>query len=341
MPGNKKNKITLFALGAIIIILPVVIFYIWLSTNIMPVSSKKKLFDLEIKKGATFKKVFNTLHRNKIIRSPLAARFIRWINKYKLKAGYYRISSSMSLKQILKTLDKGKEHLLKITFPEGVNASGISAILERKNFLTLAREFKIEISNKKILSRYKIPFETAEGYLFPSTYFIPKNITAKKLVEKMIQTFFQKNGKAFKSLNPEIQKQVIIMASIIEKEAVVDKERALVASVFYNRLKRKMLFESCATVIYVFDRMGITKKRLLYRDLKVSSPFNTYMNRGLPPSPIANPGIASVKAAINPAKTNFLYFVYKGNGKHHFSRTLTEHNRAKRNYKRYILKKKN
>ncbi|HCL58119.1 MAG TPA: endolytic transglycosylase MltG [Spirochaetia bacterium] len=150
----------------------------------------------------------------------------------------------------------------------------------------------------------------------------------------MVDTFFEKAGESFKTLSPEKQKEVMILASIIEKEGKKDSERPIIASVFTNRLAKKILLESCATVIYAFEKKGIQKKRLLYRDLKIKSPFNTYLYPGLPPSPISSFGTVSLHAAMNPAETDYLYFVYKGNGEHIFTKTLKEHMAA---YRQYIL----
>jgi UPF0755 protein len=275
-----------------------------------------------------------TLEKKKLIRSKLAAKYKWWINGFTLKAGYYKLNDEMSLSGILSVLHEGKEHFIKVTIPEGLLSEEIARVLKQSGFSDISDEFLEQVKNPDILAEFNIPFDSAEGYLFPSTYYLNKNTTGTELVRRMIRTFYQKAGERFKNLPLAQRKKVLILASIIEKEAVLDEERALMASVFYNRLRNGIPLESCATVIYIFEKQGKSKQRLLYRDLEIDSPFNTYKKAGLPPEPISNPGLKSILAAMEPAESDYLYFVYKGDGKHVFSRTLREHMQA---YRKYIL----
>lgn len=309
-------------------------FFFWLKINSQAVSNNKASVFLEIKQGMTFSKILTSLYEKRIIRSPLAAKYLWWLKRYQLKTGYYQLSADMDLNEILDILGRGKIYLIKVTFPEGFNFYKIPQLLDGHQLQDISQDFIKAVKDKRLLSKYNIPFETAEGYLFPSTYHVPKNITGYEMVEKMITTFLKKVGKDWSIYSPAKQKEILIMASIIEKEAAAEEERSTIASVFYNRLKKNMAFESCATVIYSFEQIGVHKKRLLYRDLNITSPFNTYRHKGLPPSPIANPGLNSIMAAIHPDSTEYLYFVYKGNGRHIFSKTSKEHMDA---YRKYIL----
>jgi len=328
----KKIRVFLIVLGVLTCLTAG--FFIWLKVNTRPVGVSDKAVFMEVKQGTTLHKILNQLKEKQMIRSITAARYLWWVNRYKIKTGYYKFTQKMAAQDILEMIAKGKEYLVKVTIPEGFNYYEIPEILKQQDLQDAGAGFLQAVKNKKLLEKYKIPFDSAEGYLFPSTYHVPKNISGEELAEKMIATFFKKAGKAFTDLSLTEQKTKIIMASIVEKEAAADEERPRIASVFYNRLAKGMAFESCATVIYCFEQKGIQKKRLLYRDLKIESPYNTYLHKGLPPSPIANPGLLSILAALNPEKSDYIYFVYKGNGRHIFSKTIKDHMSA---YRQYIL----
>ena len=171
---------------------------------------------------------------------------------------------------------------------------------------------------------------TLEGYLFPETYFLDPDATEEEVIERMVA---QLREVFADSLYPRLDHigltfhEAITLASIVEREAAVAEERPIISQVFQRRLRLNRLLESCATVEYA---LGVHKKRLTNRDLKVESPFNTYRHRGLPPGPIGNPGAAALLATLYPAETDYLYFVARGDGRHAFSRTHTEHARAKR-----------
>ncbi|WP_300669086.1 endolytic transglycosylase MltG [Desulfoluna sp.] len=251
----------------------------------------------------------------------------------KIKAGEYRLSGSMTPEAILSSLTRGKVHLHKLTIPEGYTVSQIAKVVEQ-NGLGKAERLSQLCFSKKFIHRMNLPkgAPSLEGYLFPETYFFEKGTTEEAIITAMVKRFksvftpqLQTDGKAL-GLTPN---EVVTLASIIEKETGATFERPLISSVFHNRLKKKMRLETDPTVIYgIKDFNGnITRK-----DLRRKTPYNTYVIRGLPPGPIASPGLAALTAAVRPEKTSYLYFVSKKNGTHHFSQSLKEHGKAVRTY---------
>ena len=191
--------------------------------------------------------------------------------------------------------------------------------------------------NKKILNKFNIHQDTIDGFLFPDTYYVPYDVPARKIAEMMIGNFFNHIHSAYlqklKEKYHSLEK-AITLASLVEWEAKVDYERPIIAGVFLNRIKKNMNLQSCATVMYTLNNH---KPRLLFRDLKVKSLYNTYLYKGLPPSPICNPSEKSILAVIYPARANYLFFVSMQDGKHYFSSSYSQHLKA---YKYFILKEK-
>ena len=234
----------------------------------------------------------------------------------KLQSGEYRFSPAQNLVQILDQLIQGKVVLYRITIPEGFQAKQIARLLaergivEYDNFLRLIEED----------NQYQ------EGYLFPDTYEFPKNFGAENVLKLMRKNFEEV---VYKYVNPEQDfpaglnfPQIIILASIIEKEAQGSEDKPKIASVFYNRLAQGMRLQSCATIQYLLEK---PRERLTDQDLTIDSPFNTYLYSGLPPAPICNPGLESILAAAQPAAEDYFYFVLGKDGHHVFSKTYQEH----------------
>lgn len=288
---------------------------------------------LVIEEGDTFNQLIPKLKKENYIRSTLFSKIIVKMYYPSLKKGVYTINNSMSTNEILGSLNRGIGDLDVYTIPEGSSILDIVNTLQNRDKTEMAIEFAKATVNPILLNRYQIPNTTAEGYLFPSTYHLSPNDGGEVLAENMMKKFFELRQKLFKNLYPEAEQQLIVLASIVEKEAVQDDERTKIARVFLNRLKKEMKLESCATVIYIFEQEGIIKNRLYYKDLKKNSPYNTYLFKGLPPAPIANSGLKSLQAVIDPPEHDYLYFVHKGNGHHYFAKTLAEHIKA---YEKYI-----
>lgn len=246
-----------------------------------------------------------------------------------VKSGQYNLEYKMKNTDILRVLSMGIVATIKFTVPEGYNIKQIAELLESRG-ITSSEEFLDACSSADMLDKYKIPFENAEGFLFPDTYVIAKDLKAHQIAEVMIKKFFENlHNISYMDYTQQDLKKTIIIASLVEREARLEEERAIIAAVFYNRLQKGKRLESCATVQYV---LGKTKERLLFSDLKVNSPYNTYLHSGLPPGPIANPGISAINAAINPADVDYLFFVSKKDGGHYFSSTYKEHLNAIKKY---------
>lgn len=249
----------------------------------------------------------------------------------KLKAGEYGLSGEMTPREILDIIVSGRTVLYRLTIPEGLTMDETAGLVEsaglgdKGNFSSLCRD-------SGLIRSLGIPADTAEGYLFPDTYFFPRTATPRDIITTMIRRFNEIYSQAWIQRQNELgftRHQIVILASIIEKETGDASERPLIGSVFHNRLKMHMRLESDPTVIYgIPDFDGnITRKHL-----RQVTPYNTYVIPGLPKGPIANPGARSIEAALFPASTDFIFFVSKQDTTHHFSTTFKEHNQAVRKY---------
>jgi UPF0755 protein len=297
----------------------------------LPVNPGRGSAPFTVEKGETVKSVANNLKDEGFIRSDLFfISLMRLSKKTKaIKAGEYDLQFDMKNSDILEVLSKGIVATVKFTIPEGYNLKQIAWHLDSQGIVS-SEAFLAACSDKTILEKYGIPFETAEGFLFPDTYIIAKGLEGSQIAEIMIKKFFENlhDIPYVEYTRDELIKTVII-ASLVEKEAQLAEERDIIAAVFYNRLNKGKRLESCATVQYV---LGKTKERLLFSDLKTESPYNTYLHSGLPPGPIANPGADSLKAAVSPADVDFLFFVSKKDGSHYFSSSYNEHLKAIKKY---------
>lgn len=278
--------------------------------------------------GASFRWVALQLEEKGIIRDAgkfsLLARIKGVIRE--IKAGEYEFSTSMPPGEVLDKLTEGRIKEYTITIPEGYNLRQIGALLasrhlvEKEEFLRLAYD-------RKFIKSLGIEGPSLEGYLFPDTYRFDKLMGAAGIIRKMVNNF----KRVYKEIEEEAERkglsmrEVVTLASIIEKEAKLDVEKPLISAVFHNRLKKGLKLQSDPTVIYGLRSFNGDLKR---EDLLKPTPYNTYVIRGLPPGPISNPGKASLIAAVRPAPVDYLYFVSRNDGSHYFSNTLMEHNRA-------------
>ncbi len=289
-----------------------------------------------IESGESVGRIAKRLEQAQLVRSVLPLRVISKLSSSdtRFQHGNYALRRSMSAVQIHDHLVSGNQVLTRVTIPEGRTTRQIAGILERSG-VTPADEFLAAATNTALLEKLRVPAESADGYVFPDTYLFPEEYPAELVLRTMVSGFFdnlERIDPHFRDLDPEELHERVIVASIVEREYITDEEAPLIASVFYNRLEAKMRLESCATVVYVMtEEEGLPHPdRLFYRDLERQSEYNTYLHSGLPPGPIANPGAVSLNAALNPADSDYWFFVLRGpNAKeHYFSRTLHEHNQA-------------
>ncbi|WP_366922556.1 endolytic transglycosylase MltG [Metallumcola ferriviriculae] len=254
----------------------------------------------------------------------------------RLQAGEYEFSPSKSLPEIVNKITSGQVKTYSFTIPEGYTVDQIAALLsdkgfvDKEKFLYLVKEGDFDYSFIKGLPKNK---HRLEGYLFPDTYQIPKGFGEREIINLMLRRFsevFSEDWRERAKLMDLDIGDVVTMASLIEREAKQKVEQSTIASVISNRLERGMLLQLDATVQYA---LGEHKERVLFEDLEVESPYNTYKNVGLPPGPIASPGRSAIEAALYPADTDYFFYVAKPDGGHEFTKTLAEHNRAIRQYR--------
>jgi UPF0755 protein len=249
----------------------------------------------------------------------------------RLHAGEYEFPRGTSLLEILQKLEAGKVVTHQVTIPEGFTAQDIARLLAGERLVDVDR-FMALVKDAKFAEGVAVPADSLEGYLFPDTYRLTRGMGEEEILHIMLARFRQALPKDTEERAQELgldMHSVLTLASMIEKEARLDSERPLVAAVFYNRLRRNMPLQSDPTAVY---GSVDPPHRITPLDLRRQSPYNTYLNAGLPPGPIANPGLASIMAALHPAHVPYLYFVAKNDGSHFFSRTLEEHAQAVRKY---------
>jgi UPF0755 protein len=266
-----------------------------------------------------------------VVRSAEAFRLAVWMkgSGRRLQAGEYRFDRPLSPGEVVDTLARGEVYTRAITFREGLTVREMAALYESAGFGTAA-DFMAASRNAALVAAIDPAARDLEGYLFPDTYTLPRSATAAQLVERMV-------GQFHKVLTPELKgqagergltvRELVTLASLVEKETAKADEREIVAGVYTNRLRIGMGLQCDPTVIYALMLAGRYDGNIRRGDLQIDSPYNTYRYAGLPPGPIAAPGAASLRAAANPADVPYFYFVSRNDGSHVFSTTLEEHNR--------------
>ncbi|CEO34316.1 endolytic transglycosylase MltG [Paraclostridium sordellii] len=337
--NHRKVSIKVIAIITIAI-LAIIGGYIYIQIGPYDRQSKKEVV-VEIPSGATLTNVTDILKDNKLIKNKALFKVVAKISPEKsgVKAGKYLLKQNYSNSKILDILTSGKFHNdgIKVTIPEGLTYKEVIKYLTDKG-IGKKEVYEQLINNpKEFYDKFKFlnkpDIKSLEGFLYPDTYYFNKTDNEKEVLSDMLERF----NKIYTNKFKEEQKargltlqQVVNLASIIEKEAVLDEDRPMIASVFYNRLKIGMPLQSDATIQYIFEER---KERVMYKDLKIDSPYNSYINKGLPPTPIANPGVKSIEAVLNPSQSDYLYFVATVDGKNNYSKTYDEHLKYVENYK--------
>lgn len=288
---------------------------------------------LVIRPGESLKQVVRRLSRDGLLNSPGLVTLLGVVrgDSSRIKAGEYLLEGRISSNQFLHSIVTGRARLVSLTIPEGFSLHEIAARLEKRNLGNAAEFLRLCKDSRFIatlgLDMGDIP-DSLEGFLYPDTYSFHRGTKEANLIRAMVRQFRKKAVETLKSggksgsLSPY---QILVLASIIEKETGAGHERPLISAVFHNRLKIKMRLASDPTVIYGINDFDGNLKRI---HLRTKTPYNTYKMRGLPPTPIANPGMGSINAALSPAKVKYLYFVAKGDGTHFFSKNFKTHKRA-------------
>ncbi|MEN2997561.1 MAG: endolytic transglycosylase MltG [Brevinematia bacterium] len=325
------QKIFLLLSLLTLIIVAGIITYIFLFEE---ASGEYKEYILIVEKGDTLHSIGKKLENEGIIKDRRIFIFLSRIVglEKKIVPSAYKVTSKMNVFQIIDILLNEKIYTIKVRIPEGATSYDIDRILAEAK-LTKPGEIVKAVKNPDLLRKYNIKSDRLEGFLFPSTYYIPFYYKDKpdKIVELFVNTFFKLvDREEYSYLASKVGltfEQAVTLASIIEKEAGRPKdEKYLVSSVFHNRLNRGIHLASCATVIYGLMDLNMWKNNNLHKwHLQYDTPYNTYTRRGLPKTPISNPSLESLKAAVMPYDTDYLYFVSKNDGTHVFSRTYQEH----------------
>lgn len=334
---NKKIKALIIFVA--IILLGFIILISGYKVLLSPISKDATLIEIEIPDGTTLKETSKKLKENNLIKNTDVFLIYAKLNSLEnIKSGRYSLNKSQNVEKILNLLNEGSIPLgVKITIPEGFEVRNIikrlsdSLSINPDKFLEYVNNPKMFEQDYLFLKNSKII--TLEGYLFPDTYYISEDLNEEGIIRLFLERFNQiyiENDINKKILDNKISlNEFITMASIVEREAVKPEERAIIAGVFYNRLNINMPLQSCATVQYILKER---KPILSIADTKINSPYNTYINKGLPPTPIASPGLDSILATLDPKRTDYIYFVAKGDGGHEFSETYEEHLKAKKKY---------
>lgn len=301
---------------------------------------------IQVKNGQTIKSVAQELFSKKIIRNPKIFYILARQTPFTLHSGSYAFKSTMNMNQVLDVLRLNKQDLIKVTIAEGLATHKIAATLENNNICS-TEDFVASCNNEELLKKYNIPLpdihgpSLIEGYLFPDTYYFTPFMDSDLVVDSMVSNFFNKTKEYFeraqntdpKNNNTAFDnnkiRNIVILASIVEREYRQTSEAPIIASVFKNRLRDNIGLYSCATVEYIITEIkGLPHPDIIhYKDLTDESPYNTYKWRGLPPTAISNPGLTALKAVIDAPKTNYYYFrlVDPAKGLHAFSKDFDTH----------------
>jgi len=300
-----------------------------------PQGSIDELAEIHILKGSTLIDVSAELYDKKVIKNKssfiLAVKILGY--EKDIPAGKFNIVNASTNYNLINNLINSVNVSKKVTILEGWSINEIaeklhtSIKIDKKSFVNASR-------NENLLKKWDVNSDSFEGYLFPNTYQFTEDETATEIINKMVSEYKKNITKKMRDRMSKMgltENEVLTLASIIEGEAIYDSERPRISGVYHNRLNKGMRLQADPTIQYIIND---SPRRLLNKDLKIKSPYNTYLNHGLPPGPINNPGIESIKAALYPEEIDYLYFVAKGDGYHTFSKTEKEHNRAKRAFQK-------
>lgn len=332
---NKMVKVLIISVVLLIIVLGGLKYYYELNTRPVSSDGEQKSVKVEIQSGSTTSDIAKILKENNLIRDKNVFRIVSRIKgtEGKLKAGFYEFDSSMTPEEILNKLVVGGKdgETIKFTIPEGFTIEEIAEKLANENIINKDKFIDLTYDIEKFSKEYKflndIPEKmNMEGYLYPNTYQIYKDSTEYEIIKRMLDEFNNKYNEIIKNKEIPLDLSVyelITLASLVEREAKVDKDRNLVSSVIYNRLKIDMPLQIDATIQYALENR---KEKLTYDDLEVDSIYNTYKNKGLPVGPICSPGIESINSSLNPENTDYIFYVLKkdGSGEHFFTDDYNE-----------------
>jgi len=304
-----------------------------------PQDNRFESVQIDIPKGASLLSISNSLKNQHILTNEktflMAVKLLG--HETNFPAGKFTLLEPKTNLRIIKQLVTGKSILKKVTLLEGWTMKKIAGVLESELGFNKMDILSI-CKNQIFIKNQGIPSKTLEGFLFPETYFFQESDSPEEILSQLTKEYKNNVPEALKNRADSLgfsELEMITLASIIEGEAIYNSERSTISAVYHNRLKLGMKLQADPTIQYIIKD---SPRRLLNKDLKIDSPYNTYLHNGLPPAPVNNPGKASILAALFPEENEFLYFVARGDGYHTFSKTQEEHNRAKREFQKFRRK---
>jgi len=337
-----KGKLWLKATGLaagclLVLLLSAIALFFWYENKLDQESGPVEEFFI-VAPGSSINEISRLLEAAGYIESSLLFRLHMKIDNrgHSIKAGEYRFDQPITIRKAARQLIEGRVHYHRLTVPEGLDWQETAAALGGKGFGT-EEEYLELVSDPSLIADLDPEAENLEGYLFPETYSVTRGTSPREVVELMVSRFREVWSEEFQARAKAREmsvREIVTLASLIEKETALPEERPLVSSVFHNRLSLGMKLACDPTVIYAVKRVKPWDGIIHRSDLEFDSPYNTYLYPGLPPGPIANPGLASIKAALNPAESFYLYFVSRNDGSHVFSDSYAEHSRAVNKYQR-------
>jgi peptidoglycan lytic transglycosylase G len=314
------------------LVLAFALWFTWVALLPKPVQTTFVL----LRPGWSTRHIAGELQREGIIRSSTAFLMLQYAEGVKtLKAGEYKFDEPASALDVWHRLVRGDVYARTVVVPEGYNVFDIAAAVEQAGLGTAVDFLAVAREDTALIRDLDPNAKTLEGYLFPDTYQFTRIDSVRDIAAAMVRRFRQEAQQIGLLGNPDMHR-IVTMASIVEKETAAPEERPLVASVYYNRLAKNMLLAADPTVIYAALLAGKYRGTIYQSNLQFDSPYNTYKYAGLPPGPIASPGVASLEAALRPAQSDFLYFVSDNNGHHRFARSPQEHARNVASYRKAV-----
>ncbi|MEO0085467.1 MAG: endolytic transglycosylase MltG [candidate division WOR-3 bacterium] len=309
--------------------LPLVCLFFATCVESLPPAPNSRKVEVRVESGMSTEEVARLLKQRGVIDSELEFRFLAWLDGSdgRIRPGRYRFLPGSPEKTVLRVLCRREPAFLMVTIPEGLTMNQTADILAAAEICP-ADDFLAACRDTGLMHELGIADSSSEGWLFPETYEFMTGTNPKEIVRRLVR----QTRSVLNELRPRApvrlsDREVVILASIVEREALVSSERPRIAGVFMNRLNRRLPLQSCATVEYILPEH---KEQLTLDDLEIASPYNTYLHSGLPPGPICSPGRAALAAAFNPERHDYIFFVSRGDGTHVFSRNATEHDAAVR-----------
>ncbi len=283
---------------------------------------------IAIENGDSASRIARILYENEIIRNPFWFKILARVKgiETRLSPGHYLFKGRVSILGILNKIHKARVQMHPITIPEGLTLKKVTAIMNNHEFVNAAR-FDSLVNDSTFATRVTgFPVKSLEGFIYPETYHFPADVSEEFIIETIVKHFYKIMSVMDFQVNTQLDfYEVMTLASIVEREARIESEKPRIASVYMNRVEINQKLQADPTVAYVLEQQGKRRKKIYYKDLKIDSPYNTYLYTGLPPTPICSPSESAISAVLQPENTDYFYFFADGRGGHIFSETFDLH----------------